>query len=422
LTGVLLTLILGTECIPADQTVALAAVDLIAAERTLMIIGNFGVVNSSDASVYSATVSWEDQDYPNQELIFETCDVASGRAQDPDEPCGDAFLAACYPLAAAHGEARVRIEAPPCPMLVEGLYTAHAWWTSWGGMPSPAPSIETPSPRRGAIFSGARRAAAFVSGGVDGLHMLMRNRRLYRSDDSAYIRDALFIQGFDIGKRARDPEDVRYQMILRRLEPLAADLDLRIVQCRSNLRHLPSKRDFWEERHSGPALAAVGHAALVGSCFLFVGASYPISDAVPWGSHPAVDSFMSSQRITIVHDGSRFSRLQKVRDLASWPAALTVLRVCPVGAGARANCGECEKCLRTRLELLAAGIEETEALGPSLIPAEAWNKAVQGPLGARVAFYKDLIEPLRARGYDELCRVLERKITTSREQAQGYGY
>ena len=144
-----------------------------------------------------------------------------------DEPSADAFLAACFPLAAIHGEARVRIEGQPCPMLVEGLRTVHAWWTSWGGMPTPAPEIETAARGRGRIPAGPRRAVAFLSGGVDGLHMLMRNRRLYRKDDPAYIRDALFIHGFDIGKRARDPENERFRMTLRRLDPVAAETGIR---------------------------------------------------------------------------------------------------------------------------------------------------------------------------------------------------
>ena len=385
-----------------------------------MIIRNFGIVNSREAKIYSATVSWEDRELPDRELIFEIRDEAPAHSAQA-EPCADAFLAACFPLAAVHGEARIRIHGQPCPLLIEGLYNAHAWWTSWGGMPSPMPLIET-FPRAGCVVpAGPRRGVAFLSGGVDGLHMLMHNRSRYRSGDPAYIREVLFIQGFDIGKRARDPENARYEMVSRRLEPVVAESGLRLIKCRSNLRHLPSKPDFWQERHCGAALGAVGHAAVVGSAFLFVGASYPISDAVPWGSHPAVDSLFSTQRLTIIHDGARFSRFQKVRDLASWPTAMAVLRVCPASIGLRPNCRECEKCLRTRLELLAAGIDETEALGPSLVPAELWHEAVSGPLGGRLAFYKELIEPLRARGYDELCRVLERKIAASGEQARGAG-
>ncbi len=373
-----------------------------------MIIRDFGSIAKSDARVAFATVVWEDCEHPEQELIFETHGEGIGDA--PAEPCADAFLSACFPLAAVHGELRVRIGGQACPMLIEGLYTAHAWWTSWGGMPCPVPAIEISGGQTRRIAAAPRRAFAFLSGGVDGLHMLMRNRRLYNRDDPAYVHEVLFIHGFDIGKRARDPEDERYRMMLERLEPVVADLGLRLIQCRTNLRHLPSKPDFWEHRHNGAALAAIGHSAVFGSAFLFIGASWPISHQVPWGSHPTIDKLFSSQRITIIHDGSRFSRLQKVRDLARWPAGLAALRVCPASVGSRANCGECEKCLRTRLEFLAAGIGETEAFGPSVTPGEIWNAAVFGSIGDRIIFYEDLIEPLRARGYHELCSVLECKM------------
>ena len=62
-------------------------------------------------------MGWEDCGYPEQELIFETRD--GGLDHPAGEPCADAFLSACFPLAAVHGEARVRIEGQPCPMLVE---------------------------------------------------------------------------------------------------------------------------------------------------------------------------------------------------------------------------------------------------------------------------------------------------------------
>ena len=368
----------------------------------------------ADTRIISATVEWEDRPYPEQVLEFEINDGEI--LEELAEPCADAFLAACFPLAALHGEARVRIEEKPCPMLVEGLRTAHAWWASWGGMHSRPPTIETPAPGRCRTLTAARRAVSCLSGGVDGLHTLMHNRRLYRKGDPAYIREALFIHGFDIGKRPRDPENERFRSALGRLEPVAAEAGVRLIPCRTNLRHLPSKPGFWANRHNGAALAAVGHAATLGPAYLFVGGTYHVSNPVPVGSHPAVDGLFSSQRLTVIHDGSRFSRLEKVRDLASWPTALSALRVCPGNAGDQPNCGRCEKCLRTRLELLAAGVEETAAFGPSLTAVELWDKAVPQPIGDRAIRYEDLLPPLRARGLDALCQVLEEKIAAYREQ------
>jgi hypothetical protein len=380
-----------------------------------VIIDNFTITVSDQARTTAAKITWEDRNYPNQVLFFEIQQDDSN-AETVDEACADAFLAACFPLAAIHGESRVQIESQPCPMLVEGLYTAHAWWAGWGGMAAPAPKIEPNARQFSRHATGSRHAYAFLSGGVDGLHVLMCNRRLYRRDDPAYIRDALFVHGYDIGKKARHPENERFQMALQSLRPLAAETGVRLIACRTNLRHLPSKPGFWAHRHNGAALAAVAHAATVGPAFVFIGGTYQVANAVPLGSHPAVDGLFSSQRVTIVHDGSRFSRLEKVRDLASWPAALAALRVCAANLGDHPNCGRCEKCLRTRLELLAVGVEETAAFGPSLTPPELWDEAVPEPIGDRAICYEDLLAPLRARGHDVLCQTLEKKIADYRRQ------
>lgn len=391
-----------------------------------MLINKLACTTTRDVRILSADVVWEDRDFPAQELTFEIDDPVDEPAEPgagghwlpaSDGPCPDAFLAACFPLAALHRETRVRIEGRACPMLIEGLRTAFAWWSSWGGMPAKPPEIETVVSGSRAAANGPRHAVALVSGGVDSLHLLMRNRQLYHPDDPAYIRDAIFIHGFDIGKRARDPENERYRSALRRLEPVAAEIGVRMVPCRTNLRHLPSKSGFWANRHSGAALAAVGHAAVLGAGFLFIGGTYHVATPVPVGSHPAVDGLLSSQRVTVIHDGSRFSRLQKVRDLATWPTALAVLRVCPGSPDGKANCGRCEKCLHTRLELLAAGVDETPSLGPSLTPIELWEEAVPFPINHRAVRYEDLLPPLRARGFDALCRVLEGKIDAYRNDA-----
>jgi hypothetical protein len=383
-----------------------------------MIIRNLAMAVNGEMRATSATVAWEDQPYDEQVLRFEIHDGGIRDAGEIAEPPADAFLAACFPLAAVHGEARVRIEGRPCPMLAEGLRTAHAWWASWGGMPAVAPKIETPARGRAGSPTAARRAVACLSGGVDGLHMLMHNRRLYRRGDTAYIRDALFIHGFDIGKRARDPEIDRFRMALQRLEPVATEAGIRLIPCYTNLRHLPSKPGFWTARHNGGALAAVGHAAILGSSFLFIAGTLHLSHLVPKGTHTSVDGLFSSQRVTVIHDGSRFSRLEKVRDLASWPTALAALRVCPASRGDQANCGRCEKCLRTRLELLAAGVEETVAFGPSLTPIELWDAAVPVPIGDSALQQEELLPALRARGLTALCRVLEEKIGAYRERVQ----
>src|SRR6516225_1855907 len=124
-----------------------------------MIIRNLATA-VANTRITSATIEWEDQPYPEQVLEFEINDGEITDARQLDEPFADAFLAACFPLAALHGEARVRIEEKPCPMLVEGLRTAHAWWASWGGMHLRSPIIEIPAPGRSRTLTAARRAVS----------------------------------------------------------------------------------------------------------------------------------------------------------------------------------------------------------------------------------------------------------------------
>jgi hypothetical protein len=392
-----------------------------------MLIDNLACAKTAKGRRLSASVTWEEHDFPREELSFEfsAATPPGSREEDRDSAWlvagddidADAFLAACFPLAAVHGEARVRAAGRACPMLIEGLRTAHCWWSLWGGMSRPEPKIETAG--RARTGSGDRRhAIGFLSGGVDGLHTLMRNHQLYRRNDPAYISEVLFIHGFDIGKRRRDPQTAHYEAALRRLEPVAAEAGVRLIACRTNLRHLPTRPNFWEGRHMGAGLAAVAHAATFGPAYAFVGGSYSLHVPVPWGSHFAVDGLFSSQRVAVIHDGSRFTRLDKVRDLSAWPAALDVLRCCPAPTDAGGNCGRCEKCMRTRLELLAVGVEETNALGASCPPLALWDEIPASGVYERITFYEDVLPLLRERGYASLCHVIEQKIAEHERHAR----
>lgn len=368
----------------------------------------------ADRQIMSAQIMWEENEFPKATLDFES----HGPGSITGNPSHEAFLAACFPLATAHGEARLRIEGTPSPMLVDGLMTAHAFWASWGGVAPTPPMIETRGQPRHYGRRRRKRGVVSLSGGVDGLHTLMRNHRLYRPGDPAYIETGLFVHGFDIGKRARAPELDRRELALELIRKVAAEAGIDVVTCRTNLRHLPEKSGFWTYRQNAAALAAAAYASLPYPAYFYIASTYQLGHMVPMGSHPALDGHYSDQRLSVLHDGARFTRLEKIRELASWPGALACLRVCPGTEGLEPNCGRCEKCLRTRLELLAAGIEETPTLGPSLTSVEEWE-AIPPTIGHRAFMYEELLEPLRARGLNRLCHLLEDRIIAYRSWSMG---
>ena len=76
---------------------------------------------------------------------------------------------------------------------------------------------------------------------------------------------------------------------------------------------------------------------------------------LPWGTNPVTDHLLSGGRMAIVHDGAAFCRTDKIAFLADVPAALQSLKVCWEGKHQGRNCGVCEKCVRTQINLLAVG-------------------------------------------------------------------
>jgi hypothetical protein len=89
-----------------------------------------------------------------------------------------------------------------------------------------------------------------------------------------------------------------------------------------------------------------------------LGSSEPYSHPiVPWGSSPSTDYLVSGGVFSLVHDGAGYSRTEKAAFLANFPEALKSLRVCYADTHSSSNCGRCEKCIRTRLNFLAVGVE-----------------------------------------------------------------
>ena len=67
----------------------------------------------------------------------------------------------------------------------------------------------------------------------------------------------------------------------------------------------------------------------------------------------------SSAALEVLIDQPGLSRSEKLQCLARWPAGMELIQPChliTIPAGGRLNCGRCEKCLRTKLNLLVLGL------------------------------------------------------------------
>lgn len=77
------------------------------------------------------------------------------------------------------------------------------------------------------------------------------------------------------------------------------------------------------------------------------------------GATPSTDFLLSGSNLEIIHDGAGFTRTEKVERISTNHLATNLVKVC-WEKGFEDNCGECEKCYRTRLNFLAVGLSKPE--------------------------------------------------------------
>jgi hypothetical protein len=124
----------------------------------------------------------------------------------------------------------------------------------------------------------------------------------------------------------------------------------------------------------GSWYSAVGHGlGLLGLCAplcfergvttLYIAATHSASFTEPWGSHPTIDDNVTWSGTAASHDGYDMTRQEKVESIAGFIRDLDPdlqIRTCTDDAGRGGNCSACEKCYRTIVGLVIAGIDPTE--------------------------------------------------------------
>jgi len=227
----------------------------------------------------------------------------------------------------------------------------------------------------------------FFSCGVDSFYSWLKHR--------CSITHLISVQGFDI---ALDNPSL-FEQVYVGTKAAAHGTNIVPVRVRTDLRQVSEPILSWE-MYFGAALAAVAHA--IGNPECLIASSHSWAEPVPWGSSPLLDPLFSGSAVRIVHDGYEVSRLKKVRAIAGDELVRRHLRVCwrdPV----RYNCGHCEKCLRTRMELYLAGAGgECASLGGA---PETDSVAKLSILSRAVApMWHDIAAALGNEAQDELYR------------------
>jgi len=282
----------------------------------------------------------------------------------------EAFLCAFLFPAMARG-AGVRMPASLCPTFLKNVETAKRLASQWWGYSGGAIDAD------GTRYATAREGtAAFFSGGVDSFFTLLE-----KNDEIEFL---IFVEGYDIPLS----DTPRLAAACHWMQEIADAMGKKLLVVRSNLREHPEFRLVSWVYTFGAALAAVGHLLARHSNRLYIPSSEPYGSPYLWGSHPELDPSWGSSATEFEVHGADHERIDKVRKISVNPLVHRYLRVCWERKNERMNCGICEKCVRTQLELSAAGALERVQTFPQGDLIDRIN-ALPG-ISAHVAYYYEL--------------------------------
>jgi hypothetical protein len=225
----------------------------------------------------------------------------------------------------------------------------------------------------------------FFTGGVDSFFSLLRHRE--------EITHLIVLRGFNV-KRKQVVDD----LALPTIRVVAAQMNKNLVEVSTNIREFSDRIVDWGLDYHGAALAAVALLLAPTLNKVYVASSHSEKDTFRWGSHLFVDPLYSTETLSLIHDGANATRVEKVAAIAENRLVQQTLRVC--NKGGASNCGRCEKCLRTMINLRVAGALEKVATFDRnlrlnevrLIHVRDENKA---------SFVSENLTALRAKGVDD---------------------
>jgi hypothetical protein len=372
-------------------------------------ISNLRTEQRGSAKAVVADVTWEDCSRPARTVHFETDEPFTQHLNLRPE----AFVLSAMPAAMRHGEKRIAIDGSLCPRFRDNISAAmqvlHKWYRP-GYVPL---KIEARDGYAAQTPPAERRAASYLSLGVDSMATLFNNLQSFEKHHPARVRTALLVHGFDIGgTEVEGPRMHIYKTAYARGRELTDVLGIDLVPIRTNVKYLDDDWTFWTRQFFGAATLSIAHLFTGWIHEANLGSGSPIGDLVEWGSHPMLDYHYQSSAMSLRHDGVWMTRHEKIGLISQWAEGLNHLRVClnvkvPQG---QLNCGICEKCLRTMTGLVTHGaLRQCTAFPGSDVTVEMIHSINIRTVGQE-RDWKQLNEPLVACGRTDLSDAIKERV------------
>lgn len=179
-----------------------------------------------------------------------------------------------------------------------------------------------------------RKVASFFSGGLDSA---------YTAEKIKEITTLIAVWGFDI----QVWNEKHWNLSSTLLEEHVKELGKELIYVKTNIREISNGLLSWGRDFHGSALAGVANS-LAGQLETVYISSTHSEDTNRWGQFPLLSRSFCTNYQQIVEYGPEV-RTAKALALKDIPSSVYV-RVCYRNITGKANCGKCQKCIRTRLE------------------------------------------------------------------------
>ena len=255
-------------------------------------------------------------------------------------PRADAFVVGSLFTAMRIGHP-LHVHGTVSASLLRNLEEFQGAWRCW--RPSQYQVVEVTADHESTDLLPRRDHAIFgFSGGVDSTFTLYRHTRQLAGRRSRRLGAGLLVHGFDIPLA----QTATFQTVKERMQRVLNEHDIECIPLVTNFQDMG---DDWEDAFGvGLASCLWLFAGGYGGGLIASGEPYHHLK-LPWGSSPVTDHLLSADDMPMIHDGAEYARIDKIAVIGAWEEARRHLRVCWEGPRPDANCGVCEKCIRTML-------------------------------------------------------------------------
>jgi hypothetical protein len=350
----------------------------------------------------SARIVWEDCGRAPLVLRFES----DAHGPEDMEAAPEAFFSACALPAMRAGERRIAIEGTICPRFAAGTRRSIELLGEFYGPPRRPIAIEPSGGFQEAPRRVPERTAMFFTGGADSTHMLQTHRREHPAGSPGAIEVALSTFGH-LCPTTEATVDWNARVV-----PVLADAaraqGLTFTAVRSNVWELAPDVTFIADESLSSALAASAHLFRRRFTRILKASSREAPRQIRSRLQAQQDPLCSTSAVEVFHSPSPVTRFGRLAALAAGPPGLGGLVVCLSFPGqGRLNCGECEKCVRTMIALIAFGaLDDARLFPPGGVTAEAIWRVQIGPHD--VGYWVELLPALETKRPDLAAVVRER--------------